>query len=121
MLNNDFTRSDSRRGHQCPFTSVVILQKDLTGIVHACPVSDVNIIGSRTYSVKGISKQLSSNVIVLGGEDSSTPVQVTSVSSAKRVNRVLCILITVGGILLFTRHRRLIGLAKAWAGYLLLR
>ncbi|KJR49052.1 hypothetical protein UF75_0567 [Desulfosporosinus sp. I2] len=71
--------------------------------------------------MKGVTKQLSSNVIVLGGEDSSTPVQVTSVSSAKRVNRVLCILITVGGILLFTRHRRLIGLAKAWAGYLLLR
>ena len=116
MLNNDFTRSDSRRGHQCPFRSVVILQKDLTGIVHACPVSDVNIIGSRTYSVKGVSKQLSSNVIVPRGEESSTPLQATNVSSAKRVNKVLCVLLTVGGILLFTRHIRLIGLVNKLGG-----
>ena len=57
---------------------------------------------------------------IAGGEDSSTPLQATNVSSTKRVNKVLCILLTVGGILLFTRHIRLIGLVKKLVGYLLL-
>jgi|GEM_PF-5795003 len=156
---NDFNRSDNRRGQKCIFTSVVILQKDSTGIVQACPTSNNNIIGSRIYSVNSKTKRLSSNVVVLSrtyrqkhlpmirfadmtgdgnttlniqsklkrstkqehwkprqrAEKPLTPAMVTSVSSVRRLNKVLYILLTAFGILLISRHKKLIGLVN-WLG-----
>ncbi|SHI89147.1 hypothetical protein SAMN02746098_04817 [Desulfosporosinus lacus DSM 15449] len=147
MLNNNIIRSDNRKGHQFPFTSVVILQKDSTGIVHACPVSKANIIGSRTYSVKSTTKRLSSSSVVVSRvyrkippsaislsikpkywqgtlkvqcvSKPSNPVLLTSATSVKRLIQVLCILLTAGGILLITKPKKLITLANSLRAYLL--
>jgi len=49
-------------------------------------------------------------------EEQSTPVLVTSAYSAKGLNKVLGMLLTAGGILLITKHKRLIGLATSLGG-----
>ncbi len=66
MLNNEFIRLDSRRGQNCLCTSVVKQHMKLTETVHDYLVKDVNMIGSRRYSLKSEIKVPSSNVIVLG-------------------------------------------------------
>lgn len=44
-------------------------------------------------------------------EEPSMLVLVTSVSSAKRLNKLICMLLTAGGILLISKRKRLTGLA----------
>lgn len=137
-------------------TSIVILQKDATGIFRACPVSDVDKIGNRAYSVNSITKGLAPSGIGLSRtcrekhptlrrfaaipkyylrtlydqlnphspkpkhcrlgvkvEESLTTVQVTGLFSTKRLNNIRYILLIAGGILLITKHKRLIDLANS--------
>lgn len=141
MLNNDLISSHSKEEYKYPFTNVVILQKESTGISRACRVSDINTIESQAFSVKSATKQVSSSVLVIGksnhqknpimisftsipeyclagqdDEEPSIPVLMTSVSSPKRPNKKLWIFIIAGAVLLITRRRSLIGLARGLGG-----
>lgn len=109
MFDNNFSRSDCRKGYQGRFTNVVILKKESAGMVQAFPVTDINTIVRRTYSVKSGTEQLhehkkTSQTV----NESPSTIPVKSVSLTKRLNRLLGFFLIAGGILLITKHKKLI-------------
>lgn len=98
MPKGNFNRSDDRRGEKIIFKSIVKLQKDLNGVVHARPSMNDNIVESRIPSAKSSSIQN-----VSGGIEN----QVANFALLKKPNRVRCILLTVLGIWLISKHKKL--------------
>lgn len=103
MPKSNFNRSDDRRGEKNLFKSIVKLQKDLNGVVYARPSINDNIVEGRIPSAKSRSIQNVSR----GIEN-----QVANFALVKKPNKVPCILLTVLGILLISKRKKLIGFAK---------
>lgn len=119
MFNNDFFNPDSWSRQNPSLTSLVKLQKDWQGIVHARPILGINMMGSRTYKAKNSADRTPAGAMVLiTKNDHSVKSQSaqkqpskpkTSVSPAKGLNKKwLVILFTAGSILLISKHKSLL-------------
>lgn len=118
MLKSNFNKSDDQREEKYLLKNIVKLQKDWNGVVHARSSINDDIVESRIPSAKSRSIQHISRRIVnqcqpeQGAGQLSNSMLVANLALLKKPNEVQCILLTVLGILLISKRKKLIGFAK---------